>query len=1109
MNRRTALALVAAWTLASASRASEDEAWLERAHVAATTTPLLALVVDTSEAMGARLEVPPPYDASRDYISEGHGACRRDRVYWRLGSGPPPACDSAQWVPREPASPAHGWRCAAGHPALESAGVFIASRAAQWTARGSGGYWGPLVPGEVGAVECRADRGRHGSSAGPWFAADGAAGPWSDTPEAEPDWQAPPLSSAYLFYTGNYLAYLESPERVESTRYDWLARRVGEAARAASRLEVAVARFSHDGLGGDDDARGGMLALAPERLPDGAAALEGLLAGWTPSGPAPIAETLVEMARWLRGEMVAFGDGSQAAPGTPFPSVPGTRLGGDPTRYRSPFDHACRPVLTAIASAGQPSADAGAGAALAEMTGRDAPACGASCLDEVTTALVESDLSGSLPGRQRTAVRWLLAAEADPAARAAARAAGDPPLDLDAPEAVLSLWTDALQHDAAEPGGVRVSAAGLESRTHAAADDAVYLAFSKPVPAPAWPGNLRRYRLLPASDPNAAAEVVGRDGRPAFDERGRLQPGSSSHWSATPDGADPMLGGAAGVLPGWQDRLLFSDLVAAPLDDPRNRLAPGNALLTRERLGLTPADERDPGVLIEWMLGRDAFDADFDGDRLESRHWIGDGGRRSPRVLRYAPGGAGLAFLATHDGLLHAFDADTGVEQWAFAPAALLDQAAQRSRTGLRFNWPYGLDGAVELVLHDANRDGRIEPAAGDQAWLFVGLGRGGTGYYGLDVTDPEAPRLLWRLDAAGLPGFGESWPAPVPARMRFDPAVQGDDTRVLVLAGGHDPAEDAARPPVSSRGAGLAIVAAASGTVLWRAGGPGDPLADLEVPGLGRSLPAAPQLLDTDGDGFHDRAYVLDVSGQLLRFDFVQSGDGAAVASARRVADLGEGAPPGHPRRFQSTPDAVLERRQGRDVIALAFGSGWTSRPRSPSGVDRFYVVFDDLHGAPPRPPIDESVLVDVTDLRGPLPADATGWFFRLAAHGEGEKVTGHSLTFDHRVRFTTYQPLPPSRESPCGPPAGVARLYTLDIRDGSPVNRVGDRPVPDEELDVDGLAPELVVSFPAASGDGECPAAGCRRMPTALLGGRSMPLHYGNEPVRTSWRQLDADAE
>jgi len=70
------------------------------------------------------------------------------------------------------------------------------------------------------------------------------------------------------------------------------------------------------------------------------------------------------------------------------------------------------------------------------------------------------------------------------------------------------------------------------------------------------------------------------------------------------------------------------------------------------------------------------------------------------------------------------------------------------------------------------------------------------------------------------------------------------------------------------------------------------------------------------------------------------------------------------------------------------------------------------------------------------------------------------------------------------------------------------GDRPVPDEELDVDGLAPALGIAFPPAS-QAACSHGGCRRAPTGLLGGRVVPLGFRNDPVRTSWRQLDADAE
>jgi len=1109
MKLHSTLGLLTTLLLALPAYGSEDEAWLQRAGLPPQVRPLLALLVDTSQAMSDRVQVLPPYDPSRDYTTEGVSSCRRDRVYWRLGPGAPPACDGAQWISLDATSPAHGWRCGAGRIALDAAGVFIAARAAQWQARGSGGYWSALLPGEDGAVECRVDRGRHGAGAGTWYAADGEGGPWLNAADQEPDWEAPPLSNAYAFFTGNYLAWLASAERIETTRYEWLARRIVEAAGAAARLDLALARFSHDGLGGDDEARGGMLPLAPVQLPEDAASIGALLGGWTPGGPAPIAEALAELTRWLRGAAVGFGETSQAAPGVPLPSAPGTRSASDPSSYQTPFDHACRPVVTAIATAGHPTADASAGEAVRSVVAAGTPACTSDCAVVLTEDITRGDLLASLPGRQRAAVRWLLPAGPDSTLVAATRAAGSHPLDLDAPWSILALVTDALQQDAAEPAGTRLSAAGLESRPFVAPDQSTYFALSKPEPRAAWPGNLRRYRLAPSLGAAAASTSVGRDDEPVFDDQGRLRPGSWSEWSATPDGAHYASGGAAANLPRWDARRVFSDLVDAPLTDPANRVSPGNPMLTRVRLGLSDDDTREPAVLVEWLLGRDALDEDFDGDEEEPRHGLGDAGLRAPRILRYAPGGAALAFLPTNDGVLHAIDAETGTERWAFVPSALLPQMAERSEQGTRFSRVHGLDGPVALLVRDADQDGRIEPGDGDEAWLFIALGRGGIGYYGLDVTDIESPRLLWKLGASELPGFGQSWPAPVPARMWLDTAAQGDDSRVLVLSGGHDPAEDAAVPPATSRGAGLALVSARSGATLWRAGGTGDPHADLEVTDLRRSLPAAPRVLDTDGDGLHDVAYVLDAGGQLLRFDFTHGASGSARVSARRIADLGSGPGTAPPRRFQVTPDAVLETRQGREVLALAFGSGWASRPRSGGAEDRFYVVFDALGATAARPVLREPDLTDVTDGPATVAPDAPGWMFRLAAHGDGERVTGNSLTFDHRVRFTTYQPLPPAAEAPCGPPAGVARLYTLDIRDGSPVNHLGDRPVPDEVLDLEGLAPGLVVSFPGAAPPAGCAGAACRRLAEALLGGRRVPLDFRNDPVRTSWRQLDADGE
>ncbi len=195
---------------------------------------------------------------------------------------------------------------------------------------------------------------------------------------------------------------------------------------------------------------------------------------------------------------------------------------------------------------------------------------------------------------------------------------------------------------------------------------------------------------------------------------------------------------------------------------------------------------------------------------------------------------------------------------------------------------------------------------------------------------------------------------------------------------------------PAPGAGDALHAVDAATGRLLW------------SVDGF-TTLPSAPRALDLDGDGYVDRAYLIDVTGNLWRIDFASGAAAADLASARRIARLGTGA-----HRFFATPDASVTQVGGESRLSIAVGSGALTRPRDASVVDRVYVVFDALAGEAAAE-IEEEDLFDATDATGALPPDARGWFARLESHGAGEKVVGSTVTFDHRLHFQTYQPLPP----------------------------------------------------------------------------------------------------
>jgi type IV pilus assembly protein PilY1 len=792
---------------------------------------------------------------------------------------------------------------------------------------------------------------------------------------------------AQVLYSGNFLNYLQSAQpTVGQPLATVLANRLADALLATTGLDVALV--------------GGYVALAPVANEIAAARLRAL-AATPPAGDARLAESLTEVARWLRGT-----DG-----------------------YRSPFDSACRPVSMAVLTATDMSGDEQALAA----------------------ELGATDLRDDLPGVQSAPVSWL------------AQGLGHSPSD---PLAGPNLVAAAFQHDAAVAAGPQLSAAGFVLPDAASSSPGVILGLTAPRARARWHGNLLRYGLRAPTSPLEPPVLVDRDGEPAIDAGSGLPPPHTRNlWSDAPD-ANLLAGGAAGRLPPADARRLHSNVAVNRLLDAANALVPGNLRIDRTTVGLGAFDLESLDDVVGWPA---------------TERTLGDPGRHAPLVVEDGVDERALVLAATQDGLLHALDAASGVEQWAFLPQELLPRLPELMRDAPTFSRSHGIDGALVLHWHDPDGDGRIDVAAGEHRWLLFGLGRGGSRYYAMDLAQPADPRLLWTY---ALPDEDvDARAEPVVTRLAISGSGQSPGDWIALLPGGYDTRFDA--PDATGTGAGDALLAVdvATGRQLW------------SVDGF-TTLPSAPRAIDLDGDGYLDRAYLIDVAGNLWRIDFASGSTAADLASERRIARLGTGA-----HRFFATPDLSVARIGGEDRLAIAVGSGTLTRPRDASVVDRVYVVFDALAGDA-EGEIDEDGLFDATGTADPLPQGSRGWFVRLESHGTGEKVVGSTVTFDHRLHFQTYQPLPPDATSPCGPPRAVARRYALDVRTALPANTVAESEEDEpEEVAAAGLPPALRFGFDVRW---EEPCDGCRPRPFGIAGGATFDSGYSGDPVRTSWRKL-----
>jgi len=132
----------------------------------------------------------------------------------------------------------------------------------------------------------------------------------------------------------------------------------------------------------------------------------------------------------------------------------------------------------------------------------------------------------------------------------------------------------------------------------------------------------------------------------------------------------------------------------------------------------------------------------FLGDALESKPvFVGD------PVFKYSennyPSGitAGrgrTVYIGTNDGMLHAFNADTGEERWAYVPSMVIPnmwKLADKNYSTMHTNYVNG-----DTVVGD------VYDGSTWKSILVGGLNAGGKGYYALDITNPESPILLWEF---------------------------------------------------------------------------------------------------------------------------------------------------------------------------------------------------------------------------------------------------------------------------------------------------------------------------------------------------------------------------
>ena len=209
-------------------------------------------------------------------------------------------------------------------------------------------------------------------------------------------------------------------------------------------------------------------------------------------------------------------------------------------------------------------------------------------------------------------------------------------------------------------------------------------------------------------------------------------------------------------------------------------------------------------------------------------------------------------FVGANDGMLHAFNATTGAERWAYVPSMLIPKMKNLSVNAIPYVHDYYVDGSVNVAT----------VSSGAKRVLVGGLGAGGQGLYCLDITGSGrlAPadettaksNILWEKTASstGYANLGYTYSTPVLTQVN----VGGVQKDVVIIGNGYANTGDGqAYLYVINVLDGSVIQAIAAGT----SGSTSSP--------NGLSSPVA---IDDDGDGSIDYVFAGDLNGTLWKFD-------------------------------------------------------------------------------------------------------------------------------------------------------------------------------------------------------------------------------------------------
>ena len=325
---------------------------------------------------------------------------------------------------------------------------------------------------------------------------------------------------------------------------------------------------------------------------------------------------------------------------------------------------------------------------------------------------------------------------------------------------------------------------------------------------------------------------------------------------------------------------------------------------------------------------------------------------------------ASMVYQGANDGMMHVFNAASGAEEWAYIPTFVFSNLANLSSQNA-FTHKYYVDSTPTVADVDFIATGGSASSAASNDWhtmLVGGLGKGGYGYYALDITETSPAlesaaigKVLWEFPNSATAGqvvanMGYSYGKPIITKI----ATHG---WVVLVTSGYNNARTVTVGGTSYTGDGkghLFVLNAKTGALISDIT---TGIGDTATPSGLSSISGYSDSADVNNYTIH--VYGGDLLGNVWRFNMSD----LTVVKLATLVDASSNVQP-----ITTAPEiaSIFEGNKSYRFIYVGTGKYLADTDVSTSGTQSMYGLIDDLTTTPTISPLRSNLQQQTLTLQG-----------------------------------------------------------------------------------------------------------------------------------------------